>query len=99
MDFLNSARKNELEDPTHKWIGTYNTRHIVLSKFFRWLYNFNKNNEVDPKKWITPTCMYGVMQFRRKEKATYKPSDIWTDEDHALFLKYCPEKEIVVIMQ
>ena len=96
---MNSARKNELEDPTHKWIGTYNTRHIVLSKFFRWLYNFNKNNEVYSKKWITPTCMYGVMQFRRKEKATYKPSDIWTDEDHALFLKYCPEKEIVVIMQ
>ena len=36
--------------------------------------------------------MQGVKQFTRKEKSTYKPSDIWTDEDHALFLKYCPEK-------
>jgi hypothetical protein len=91
-NFLNSARKNELDDPTHKWIGTYNTRQIVLSKFFRWLYNFYKNNEVDSKKWITPECMHGIKQFRRKENATYKPSDIWTDEDHALFLKYCPSK-------
>ena len=39
IDYLNSSRKLESEDPTHKWIGTYNTRHMVLSKFFRWLYN------------------------------------------------------------
>jgi integrase len=36
--------------------------------------------------------MQGIKHFPRKEKSTYKPSDIWTDEDHALFLKYCPEK-------
>lgn len=96
IDFLNSIRKNDLEDPTHKWIGTYNTRHMILSKFFRWIFNvyFSKNGsyEIDPKKWITPSCLQGIRQFKRKEKATYKPSDIWTDEDNALFLKYCPEK-------
>ena len=47
---------------------------------------------MDQKKWITPVCMQGIKQFPRKEKSTYKPSDLWTDEDHALFLKYCPEK-------
>jgi hypothetical protein len=36
--------------------------------------------------------MQGLKQFTRQEKSTYKPSDIWTDQDHALFLKYCPEK-------
>jgi integrase len=36
--------------------------------------------------------MQGTKQLARKEKATYKPSDMWTDEDHVLFLKYCPEK-------
>lgn len=65
---------------------------MVLSKFFRWLYNQYKGNESDQKKWITPECMQGVKQFTRKEKSAYKPSDIWTDEDHALFLKYCLEK-------
>ena len=28
----------------------------------------------------------------RKEKSPYKPSDIWTKEEHAIFLKYCHEK-------
>lgn len=92
IDFLNSARKNELKDPTHKWIGTYNTRQMTLSKFYRWFYNQYQNNEMDQKKWKTPFCMQGIKQFRRIEKASYKPSDIWTDEDHVLFLKYCPEK-------
>ena len=92
MDFLNSVRKTEREDPTHKWIGTYNTRHMILSKFFRWLHNLYNNNEVDQKKWRTPQCMEGIKQFKRQEKSTYKPSDIWTNEDHALFLKYCPNK-------
>jgi hypothetical protein len=36
--------------------------------------------------------MQGIKQLSRKEKSSYKPSDIWTNEDHALFLKYCPEK-------
>jgi len=88
-DYLNSLRKTELLDPTHKWIGTYNTRQMILSKFFRWLYN---KNEFDSKKWITPSCMEGIRQLPRKEKSPYKPSDIWTNDDHALFLKYCPEK-------
>ena len=92
VEYLNSLRKTELDNPTHKWVGTRNTRQMVLSKFFRWLYNQYKGNESDQKKWITPECMQGVKQFTRKEKSAYKPSDIWTDEDHALFLKYCPEK-------
>ena len=92
VEYLNSLRKTDLDDPTHKWVGTHNTRQMVLSKFFRWLYNQYKGNESDQKKWITPECMQGVKQFIRKEKSAYKPSDIWTDEDHALFLKYCPEK-------
>jgi hypothetical protein len=92
IDFLNSSRKIESEDPSHKWIGTYNTRQMILNKFFRWFYNQYQNNEMDQKKWITPLCMQGIKQFVKKEKSAYKPSDIWTDEDHAIFLKYCPSK-------
>lgn len=35
MDFLNPVRKTELDDPTHKWVGTYNTRHRILNKVFQ----------------------------------------------------------------
>jgi hypothetical protein len=31
--YLDNCRKPENEDPLHKWIGTYNTRLIVLSRF------------------------------------------------------------------
>ena len=49
-------------------------------------------NESDHEKWIPPLYIQGIKQLSRQEKSPYKPSDILTDEDHALFLKYCPEK-------
>jgi hypothetical protein len=63
IKYLGSLRKNEEKDPTHKWIGTFNTRQMALLKFFRWLYN---QNEPDNKKWITPPCMQGIRQLLRK---------------------------------
>jgi integrase len=87
--YLSSLRRSETDDTCHRWIGTYNTRQMVLSKFFRWLYNKKEPNQ---DKWVTPTCMQGVKLLPRKERSSYKPSDIWTNEEHAIFLKYCPEK-------
>jgi integrase len=89
-DYLDSLKKTELQDPTHKWIGTYNTRQMIIIKFFKWLYNYH--NEPDSNKWITPPCIQGIRQLPRKERSPYKPSDIWTNEEHAIFLKWCPEK-------
>jgi integrase len=87
--YLSSLRKSETDDPYHRWIGTYNTRQMVLSKFFRWVYNQDEPNQ---DKWVTPSCMQGVKLLSRKERSPYKPSDIWTNEEHVIFLKYCPEK-------
>jgi len=89
ISYLSSLRRLETDDPCHRWIGTYNTRQMVLSKFFRWLYNQNEPNQ---DKWITPRCVQGVKLLPRKERSSYKPSDIWTNEEHVIFLKYCPEK-------
>jgi hypothetical protein len=36
--YLDSCRKSEREDPMHKWIGSYNTKRIILIRFFKWLY-------------------------------------------------------------
>ena len=89
LNYLNSLRKPESEDSTHRWIGSYNARQMIFLKFFRWLYN---KDEPDQRKRITPSCMQGIKRLTRKEKSPYKPSDLWTEEEHELFLKYCPSK-------
>lgn len=85
--YLNSLRKTSEVDPTHKSIGTYNGRQMVFMKFFRWLYN---PDEPDHRKRITPPCMIGIKMLPRREKSPYKPEDIWTADDHVIFLRYCP---------
>lgn len=87
LNYLNSLRKSNEDDPTHKSIGTYNGRQMVFLTFFRWLYD---PNEPDHRKRITPPCMVGVKALPRKEKSVYQPGEIWTADDHAIFLKYCP---------
>lgn len=86
--FLDSMRKPESEDPTHKWIGTYNNYLITLGTFLRWLYYPN----LDPKERPRPDVLLNIKQLRRKEKSAYKPTDMWSQEDDLLFLKYCPSK-------
>lgn len=86
LEYLNNSRKTTIEDPSNKWIGTYNGRQIMLSKFFKWLYYPNE----DFRKRLTPTCMQGIRKLPRKEKTSYQPSDIWQASEHVIFLKYCP---------
>jgi integrase len=88
ISFLNSRRKPESSDPLHKWIGTYNLYRIYLIRFFKWLYSPNKEQSKRPK----PKVVNNVPALRRKEKSIYKPSDLWTEEDDLIFLKYCPSK-------
>jgi integrase len=87
LDFLNKLRKPAIEDPTRKWIGSYNGRQIILTKFFRWLCN---PDEPDHRNRTTPPCIQGIKRLPKKEKTAYKPTDIWESRDHATFLKYCP---------
>ena len=87
LGFLNKLRKPILDDPTQRWIGSYNGRQIILSKFFRWLYN---PSEPEQSKRNTPDCMKGIKQLPRKVKTPYSPSDLWEAREHAIFLKYCP---------
>lgn len=86
LSFLNSFRKTESIDPMHKWIGTYNLYRIQLMRFFKWLYS----PSIDYKKRPKSEVIENIHQIRRKEKSIYKPTDLWTQEDDSLFLKYCP---------
>jgi len=88
VSFLRSLRKSETQDPSHKWIGTYNHYLIIISTFFKWLYN----PQVAPNERQKPDVLFNIKQLKRKETSTYKPTDMWTQEDDLLFLKYCPSK-------
>ena len=86
---LNGFRKSEQEDPKERWKGTFSQRVIVIGKFMRWLYN---PDEPDARKRVTPPCMVGIRQLKRKRKTLYEPSDVWVEQDYAVFLRYCPSK-------
>ncbi len=96
LSCLDKNRKPENEDPLHKWIGSYNIRCIILFRFFKWLYypnitNPKKRNELSSQE-NRPECIMGIPQLRRKEISCYKPSDLWTQEDDLLFLKWVTNK-------
>ena len=90
INYLDSIRKSEENDPTHKWIGTYNLRRVLFLKFFKWLYDPTE----EAKKRKIPEVMRDIPQLKRKEQSIYKPDDLWTPEDDQIFLKYCPDKRI-----
>jgi integrase len=90
LAFLDSVRKPESLDPMHKWIGTYNLFMIQLVRFFKWLYS----PDIEPDKRAKPAVVENISQLKRKEKSIYKPSDLWTNEEDLLFLRYCPSKRM-----
>jgi integrase len=88
LEFLDSLRRTETQDPMHKWIGTYNIYRIHLLRFFKWLYY----PDVEPDRRSKRSVIENIPRLRRKETSIYKPSDLWTQQDDLLFMKYCPTK-------
>jgi integrase len=96
LRYLDSFRKTENNDPLHKWIGTYNNRRTILFRFFKWLQypnvaNPDKRNELSRQE-RKPICIMDIPKLKRKEVSCYKPSDLWTQEDDLLFLKWVTNK-------
>jgi hypothetical protein len=94
--YLDKCRKPENDDPLHKWIGSYNLKRIALIRFFKWLQypdvaNPDKRNELSAQE-RKPECIMDIPQLKRKEVSCYKPSDLWTQEDDLLFLKWVTSK-------
>ena len=51
----------------------------------------NKRNELS-KSEGKPDCIMGIRRLKRKEISCYKPSDLWTQEDDLVFLKWVTNK-------
>jgi hypothetical protein len=96
LSYLDKCRKLESEDPLHKWIGSYDVKRVILTRFFKWLYypgidSPKKRNELSSEE-RKPECIMGIAKLKRKEISCYKPSDLWTQEDDLLFLKWVTNK-------
>jgi uncharacterized protein YihD (DUF1040 family) len=94
--YLDKCRKSEDEDPLHRWIGSYDVKRAILTRFFKWLHysdvdNPHKRNELSASE-RKPECIMGIAKLKRKEVSCYKPSDLWTQEDDLLFLKWVTNK-------
>jgi integrase/recombinase XerD len=86
--YLDSFRKPEASDPLHKWIGTYTLKRGLIVKFFKWLYY----SDIESAKRPRPKVVENIPRLKRKEQSIYRPTDLWSQEDDLLFLKYCPNK-------
>jgi integrase len=92
--YLDSMRKNQIEDPDQRWIKTQRTMGLPLMKFFKWLAYPGKTPH--ERKCLSrdqlPPVLHGlVLQTKKGSKSPVKASDIWNDSDTAIFLKYCTE--------
>lgn len=88
LQYLDSLRRPEASDPLHKWIGSYNLKRSIIVKFFKWLYY----PDLEPAQRPNPKVVENIARLKRKEQSIYKPTDLWSQEDDLLFLKYCPSK-------
>jgi integrase/recombinase XerD len=86
ITYFGQFRKEDSEDPTHKWIGTYNANLVNIIRFFRWLYY----PKIEPTQRPKPEVVQNLRKLKRREISKYKPNDMWDVEDNRIFLKYCP---------
>jgi integrase len=86
--YLDSLRKPANTDRLHKWISTYNHRLVDFLRFFKWLCNPN----LEPLKRNKPPVVANIPTLKRNEESCYQPSDLWNDDDHVVFLRYCINK-------
>jgi integrase/recombinase XerD len=93
-DYLGSMHRDETVDPDQKWVNTHNTKALCISKFYRWKAYPHLNpqqRKTLPKDQLPPVIGGLTFVARKGSRSPVKAKDIWTDQDTALFLKYCTE--------
>lgn len=83
--YLTKTQKSHNEDPKQAWISTYNTKLQHLSKFYKYIFAKDLTEEKP-----VPECLEGIEYMQKESKSVYEPQDMWDDECHSTFLRYCP---------
>jgi hypothetical protein len=99
LNFLDSKRKIDKDDPDKKWITTWNDYLWRLKYFFRWLYNARGkgSNAKSYETWNTPDFINLKMK-RTKRLSPYLETEIWDKDELAAIIKYEPYKRNKAIL-
>ena len=91
LAFLDTKKKNDLEDPEEKWITTWNSYLVRIKYFFRWLYNQRgKGTDTIPwTEWQTPSFVQ-IRYKKTKRLSPYSETEIWDRDELLTIVKYEP---------
>jgi integrase/recombinase XerD len=71
INYLNTVRKTDTQDPLHQWVASYNHYMIILLRFFKWLYSPDLHHGKRP----APAMMENIDKLKRDEVSIYKPAE------------------------
>src|SRR5215203_4280321 len=73
-----------------KWVNTYNTRAAKYLAFWKWL----TQPELKKEERQIPPQLKGLKFAKRKTKTSVRREDLWTDEEHKVFLERCEDPRL-----
>jgi len=88
--YLFSLKKEFSEDPDQGWINTYRTRAAKLLMFWKYL----TQPDLPLEERQTPPQLKGLRFPRKPKTLGVKHEDLWTAEEHEMFLKYCEDPRL-----
>ncbi|VFJ14526.1 hypothetical protein [Candidatus Nitrosocosmicus franklandus] len=99
LNFLDSKRKSDKDDPDKKWITTWNDYLWRLKYFYRWLNNARDKgiNAKSYDTWNTPDFI-NIKMKRTKRLSPYLETEIWDRDELTTIIKYEPYKRNKAIL-
>ncbi len=89
-DYLRSLKKDFSQDTKQKWVNTHNARGAKYLAFWKWL----TQRDLRKEERQTPPQMKGWRAAKRKSKTSIRQEDLWTDEEHKVFLERCEDPRL-----
>lgn len=83
--YLNSLRVPFHEDIDQKWVNTYNKRAGCYLAFWKWL----TQRDLKREERQTPPQLKGLRFANKARKTSTKREDLWSPEEHLVFLSRC----------
>ncbi len=95
FSYLNTLKKDSGSSSSNNagfksWINTYNHCASIIAKFYKWY----TQPDLRPNERQLPPILRGLTYFHNKEKTPVKAKDLWTEENTAIFLKYCQDARL-----
>lgn len=88
--YLRSLKKDFSEDIKQKWVNTHNARGAKYLAFWKWL----TQPDLRKEERQTPPQIKGFRAAKRKHKTSVRREDLWTDEEHKVFLERCEDARL-----